>query len=308
MDGISNLLAIVGVVLLLMSFIALFAPQWMRLSSRWWSIPLFVLGASFAAVGFGAAVDKVTAQLDRGYLRNPHLTQTANPKGEGVFVLAPGRRFLWLVLGDSVYPLNEASQRATPSLPRPPDHIWKRVGLAGSEEALELIHGPERNTVADDAVRRAREHSRAIEESREKLLERGKEGGTQEGAIREFRKEQLERSKERGGCLTVSRELLNAIGSDLRVYGGGTIRRGAAVRSGAHSNAYFVAAEIDGPDLEGDGDIGIWITNKLHPPLGMILAVDGIAKEFSVYPDAERSDAQATIFDPGARESRGCLE
>lgn len=109
-------------------------------------------------------------------------------------------------------------------------------------------------------------------------------------------------------CLRVPQALLQTIGDGLTVRAGGSLSEGRAHRSGAHRNAYFVAAEIDGPGLEGSGDIGVWfVSGSLRDP-GFILAVPHIATEFSEWGDASQTDAAATMSDAGARESRECLE
>lgn len=105
-------------------------------------------------------------------------------------------------------------------------------------------------------------------------------------------------------CEPVPQNLRDLIGETLTVQGGGSIGRAGAVRSGAHANAYFVAAEIQGPGM--DDAVGTWATNRLDGT-GMILSVDGTAKEFSVLPDGARTAAAFSMADPGAREARGCL-
>lgn len=106
-------------------------------------------------------------------------------------------------------------------------------------------------------------------------------------------------------CETVPTELAATIASTLTVEGGGGLGRTAAVRSGAHQDAYFVAAEITGPGM--DGTQGVWFkTGALGEP-GMIFSVDNVAKEFSQLGDASRTVAQATMGDAGASEARECL-
>ena len=110
-------------------------------------------------------------------------------------------------------------------------------------------------------------------------------------------------------CVVVSRAKLDVIASSLTVGGGGSLREGVAHPSGAHQKAYFIAAEIDGPgpDLEGQGDHGVWFASSLEPTGGMLLAVPNMATEFSDWPDASTTAAQATMGDPGAREAVACL-
>src|SRR4051794_16370582 len=61
-------------------------------------------------------------------------------------------------------------------------------------------------------------------------------------------------------CNKASPALLSAIETGLEV-GGASLSRGFIVRSKDFSKVYMVAAEIDGPGLQGKGDIGTWATN-----------------------------------------------
>lgn len=116
-------------------------------------------------------------------------------------------------------------------------------------------------------------------------------------------------------CEPVSRFLLNkVIAEGLTVRGRGSLRDGYAVRSKDFQKVWFLAAEIDGPGLRGDGDIGLWATNA--PPAtnsyaeyaGLMFSVDSVAKEFSDWGAGDTSDAQITQFDDGAQEARECAE
>lgn len=108
-------------------------------------------------------------------------------------------------------------------------------------------------------------------------------------------------------CEIVPPELLAAIASGLSVAGGGTLREAQAVKSADYTKAWFVAAEIDGPGLEGDGDIGLWVTNGLDSSYGLIYSVDGVANEFSDWGDGGATDAGFSQFDDGAQEAVDCL-
>ena len=105
-------------------------------------------------------------------------------------------------------------------------------------------------------------------------------------------------------CLTPSSRLLRDIASGLTVAGGGSLGASGAVKSGAHANAFFVTARINGPGM--DGDVGVWATTRLDGS-GMIFAVDAIARAFSVFPDGGRTQAAFSMSDPGAQQSRGCV-
>lgn len=58
-------------------------------------------------------------------------------------------------------------------------------------------------------------------------------------------------------CEAVSSEMLAAIATGLKPETKASLARGFAVKSTEHSKAWYIAAELDGPGLEGSGDIGI---------------------------------------------------
>jgi hypothetical protein len=70
---------------------------------------------------------------------------------------------------------------------------------------------------------------------------------------------------------------------------------------------YFVAAEIQGLGLEGDGDVGVWATNSKRAE-GLILAVDGVAQEFSDWGDSDKTDAAIDQSADGVEEARACAQ
>jgi hypothetical protein len=89
------------------------------------------------------------------------------------------------------------------------------------------------------------------------------------------------------------------------VSGGGTLRNGHAVKSNDFSKVYMVAADIQGGDMEGNGEVGVWATNSLDGT-GLIFAVDGFAKEFSDWGHGDTTDANITQSSDGAAEAKEC--
>jgi len=102
----------------------------------------------------------------------------------------------------------------------------------------------------------------------------------------------------------VSSEKLQAIESGLN-YSGGSLREGWAVKSKDFKSVYFIAAEMDGPGFEGDGDIGLWSSNSLDN--GMIMSINHMAQEFSDWPAGKDTDAEITTFDDGSDEAERCV-
>ena len=108
-----------------------------------------------------------------------------------------------------------------------------------------------------------------------------------------------------GRCEKVSSALLNAIAEGLIVSGGGTLREGYAVKSKDFNQVYMVAADIQGTGMEGNSEIGVWATNSLDGS-GLILAVDGLAKEFSDWGHGDTTDAHITQSSDGVSEAKEC--
>ena len=104
-------------------------------------------------------------------------------------------------------------------------------------------------------------------------------------------------------CESVPAAAVDAIEAGMTVSGGGSLSRAQAVRSNDFEKVWFVAAEIDGPGMEGAGDIGVWVTNDVNGG-GTIGAVDGFAHQFSDW--GVRSDVSRS--DDGYSEARACLE
>lgn len=103
-------------------------------------------------------------------------------------------------------------------------------------------------------------------------------------------------------CLEVSPELLSAIAEGQS---GVPIEpvQGAAVKSEDFDNAYMIAMEFSAP---GGNEIGAWTSGSLEPGGGLILSLDGFAKNFTVWPDAMES-FEISQADHGVQEAEDCL-
>ena len=106
-------------------------------------------------------------------------------------------------------------------------------------------------------------------------------------------------------CEEVGPALTEALATSLTVQDGGTIRGARAVRSNRHINAYYVAAEIDGPGLEYAGDVGLWATNSLTDP-DLLYSVDDVARSFSAWGDGRSTLSAFSASDPGAIAALAC--
>jgi hypothetical protein len=101
-------------------------------------------------------------------------------------------------------------------------------------------------------------------------------------------------------------DLLEAIASGEESGVGMKPIRGVAVKSEDFSEVYMVAMEFSATGVENQ--IGVWATNSLTAGGGIIMAVDGTAQAFTVWPDADKTDAAITQSDDGVAEARSALE
>jgi hypothetical protein len=108
-------------------------------------------------------------------------------------------------------------------------------------------------------------------------------------------------------CHDVPRALVTAIATRLTAQE--TLRNAQAVKSGELKRVWFISAEIDGPGLQGTGDIGTWAkVGPLAADGGLILSVDSVfAQELSGWPRGDTTYVDATMDDDGAEESHDCV-
>lgn len=106
-------------------------------------------------------------------------------------------------------------------------------------------------------------------------------------------------------AVPVPDDLLEAIASGEESGAGMKPIRGVAVKSEDFSEVYMVAMEFSATGVENQ--IGVWATNSLTAGGGLIMAVDGTAKAFTVWPDSDKTDAAITSSDDGVAEARSAL-
>lgn len=107
-------------------------------------------------------------------------------------------------------------------------------------------------------------------------------------------------------CLPVPQALLDAIASGEEAgVGGLRLSKGYAVQSKDFKKVYVIAAEITAPGVSGEQ--GVWASNSLESGGGgLILSVDGFAQQFTVWPDADKTDAKITQAADGVDEAKDC--
>ena len=106
-------------------------------------------------------------------------------------------------------------------------------------------------------------------------------------------------------CLPVSAMLLQAIAKGAEpAVGGLQLTNGRAIRSKDYAKIYFVAANLTAPGVSNQ--TGVWATNDLASA-GTILAVDGLAQQFTEWPDANKTDAAISAADPSVDRAKDCV-
>ena len=103
-------------------------------------------------------------------------------------------------------------------------------------------------------------------------------------------------------CLDVPADLMTRIadgGKDGQAF---TAKEGAAVR-GTGGETYFVALRFGAAGVPDQ--VGVWGTTALEGSTG-IISVDGLAKNFTVWPDAEKA-FNVSPAHPSVDAAKGCL-
>lgn len=68
-------------------------------------------------------------------------------------------------------------------------------------------------------------------------------------------------------------------------------------------DAYFVAMRYE---VDGEQNVGVWLATNLDGE-GPYLAVDGFAKQFTDWPDADKGQFDVSPADPAGKRARNCL-
>jgi hypothetical protein len=106
-------------------------------------------------------------------------------------------------------------------------------------------------------------------------------------------------------CLPVDLQMLEAIALGAHDYEVTPIR-GAAIKSADYENLYLIAMQFTPDDSEPE--TGIWASESLEPGQAQIIAVNGFAREYTVWPFGADTSLQVTQDDDGAREAVACLD
>jgi len=101
-------------------------------------------------------------------------------------------------------------------------------------------------------------------------------------------------------CVKISNVLGEALVEAQSEGDGMKFVRGQAIKSPNHANVYFIATEFSATGV--DNQVAVFMSNKLDGN-GAVKAVDGTAKEFTHWVDADFED----VADPTVDKVRGCL-
>ena len=107
-------------------------------------------------------------------------------------------------------------------------------------------------------------------------------------------------------CESVDPAVLEAIAAGAQDGTGLALAEGVAYKSPNHENVYLVAATFTATGVEDQ--VGVWATNSIDPASpGIMMSVDGMAQQFTVWPVAEDTDAAISPADPSVTAARDCL-
>ncbi len=104
-------------------------------------------------------------------------------------------------------------------------------------------------------------------------------------------------------CISLPASVLETIASGEEPGVGMKSIRGFAVKSADFNNVYFFAIEFSATGISSQ--TGVWARNGIDS--GIIMSVDGFAKEFTVWPDASKTDANISTADRNVLIAKSCL-
>jgi len=110
-----------------------------------------------------------------------------------------------------------------------------------------------------------------------------------------------------GDCETVPAETLTLITGALKVEGA-SIRAPYQVRSRLYNKIYMVAADIEGPGLEGPDDIGVWASGEIQGTDARVSWVNSTARDNTeLLGGSKQGTTRFSITAHGIRESIQCV-
>ncbi len=104
-------------------------------------------------------------------------------------------------------------------------------------------------------------------------------------------------------CISIPSNVLADIASGEEAGVGMIPVVGYAVKSPDFSNVYFLAIQFSATGVQDQ--IGVWARNGIDS--GIIMSVDSIAQNFTVWPDADGTGAAISRNDPSVESAKSCL-
>ena len=104
-------------------------------------------------------------------------------------------------------------------------------------------------------------------------------------------------------CISIPSNVLADIASGEEAGVGMIPLVGYAIKSTDFSNVYFLAIQFSATGV--DEQVGVWARNGIDS--GIIMSVDPIAQNFTVWPDADGTDAAIAPNDPSVKSAKSCL-
>jgi len=109
-------------------------------------------------------------------------------------------------------------------------------------------------------------------------------------------------------CEDVPQPAQDAIATGIVADSGAMLRGWQMVKSKDYESVWFVAADLEGPSLDGTDQIAVWAMNQPDDPTSsLVLSVDGLALQFSDWGDGSTTDAHLSINDDGVSEAKDCV-
>jgi hypothetical protein len=106
-------------------------------------------------------------------------------------------------------------------------------------------------------------------------------------------------------CVAADPFVMSAIAEGLIDPQGTRLSRGQAVRSNDYESLWFLATEVDSPEVE-DGTVALWAVDRNDGDLGTIFAVDDTADMVSLWGDVVVPSSPPLPTDEGAAEAVAC--
>ena len=87
---------------------------------------------------------------------------------------------------------------------------------------------------------------------------------------------------------------------------GAKFLKASAVKSPGSDSVYIVAVKFSATGMAHQ--VGVFAATALTNGGGMVLAIDGPAKQFSTWPDADKTDVAISGDDPSVAVAKACLK